>query len=83
MSGWVDPGIVISPTFERAGDFRVVFSRVIAPVPEPTELALLVVGGATLLIAVGRSRRRRAGRPEIPSPAAPPAAGPRQSALTC
>jgi len=83
MSGWVDPGIVISPTFERAGDFRVVFSRGIAPVPEPTELALLVVGGATLPIAVGRSRRRRAGRPEIPSPAAPPAAGPRQSALTC
>ncbi len=83
MSGWVDPGIAISPSFERADDFRLVFSQGIAPVPEPTGLALFVVGGATLLIAVGRARRQRAGQSACPSPGGPSEFGSRQSAPTC
>lgn len=57
MSAWVDPTIVISPGFERAGDFRLVFSEGILPVPEPSELAMLIAGGGVMLFTVGRRRR--------------------------
>lgn len=72
MSAWVDPTIVISPGFERAGDFRIVFSEGILPVPEPAELTMLATGGAILAIAVGRRRRRQDQRPAIPERSSSP-----------
>ena len=60
MSAWVDPTIVISPGFDRAGDFQIVFSEGILPVPEPSELAMLIAGGGALLFTVRRRRRHPA-----------------------
>lgn len=59
MSGWVDPGIVISPSFARHDDFRIAFSAGIEPIPEPSGLAMLIAGG--LVTAGALARRRRTG----------------------
>lgn len=56
MSGWVDPTIVISLSFARRDDFRIAFSEGIAPIPEPSETAMLLIGG---LVAAGVMARRR------------------------
>jgi hypothetical protein len=56
ISGWVDPGIVIDPSWDRAHDFSIRFSPGIGtPVPELSTGVLLVAGFALL---TGSARKR-------------------------
>lgn len=56
FSAYVDPLIIIDPTFARASDFRVVFSEGIGPIPLPATAWLF---GSGLLGLVGATRRNR------------------------
>jgi len=55
-TGYVDPQVMIDPTFAQASDYEIIFSPGVT-VPEPSAVAMLVLGGAAFL-CVRRVRGR-------------------------
>lgn len=59
-NAFLDPTFMIDPAFANAGLYSFVQSAGIAPIPEPSDAAMLGVGGLLLLAATAHRRRRTA-----------------------